>query len=736
MSGDVRTTLDAETTGKLTEFARACKAAARAVSLYPAAHPAIGSTVGRLSELTASLTANGPFTLEVRPHQISIADAIVPKPDSAIVELSDLLRRQLIGKLTLNVGADKESWRTLLLLLARPPEEVRADGGIKSLWATAGGPSLEIVEIDYAEVLRERLGDAEAVERLVEAAMRGAELDLDESGLRLLLEIVGDPVRLAALMQQLEKRTENTPGEVRVTAFVKLLRGLAEYVGRTNPAQLDKALRDIGQAAGRLSAEAMLELLLRRSKPEAMAGSVDVVTAMVDRMSDGAVASFVSNSVIAERGATDRLAQVFHTLVPDSERQRKLISLAQPDVAASELGSEEEAFEELWKRVESMLTSYSDAKFVSEGYARELSGAREKAVDVEAISDDPPERVQTWLATVADSSLRRLDDMLLQDLLRIEEDGARWRDIADTVVGYAEDLIRVGYFDQAIRLGGLVVVEGERIPARTPGVQAALERFGRGTTIRQAAKQLRTADDETYERFKRLSHAVGPSVIAPLAEALSTEQDARSRRRLRDILVEFGSAGRESVQQLMHAANWEVRRTAAFLLREFGGEEGLKELLPLLTDTEPLVQREAVQALVLNGTEAAAKILLQALTTTSGRPRETLIAQLGSTHDERAVPLYSYLVRKLNRRAFPALYVGAVEALGSFGGPEAVGALKEALYSSEWTAPLRTRRTRAAAAQALRRIGNAAAVAALEDASTNGPRGARRAAKTELKRLG
>jgi HEAT repeat protein len=225
-------------------------------------------------------------------------------------------------------------------------------------------------------------------------------------------------------------------------------------------------------------------------------------------------------------------------------------------------------------------------------------------------------------------------------------------------------------------------------------------------------------------------------VIAPLAEALSAEQDARSRRRLRDILVEFGAAGRESVQQLMNAANWEVRRTAAFLLREFGGAEGLKELVPLLTDTEPLVQREAVQALVLNGTEAAAQILLQALTTTSGRPRETLIAELGSMRDERAVPLYSYLVRKLNRRSFPALYVRAVEALGSFGGPEAVEALKEALYSGEWRAPFRTRRTRAAAAQALRRIGNAAALAALEEASTNGPRGARRAARAELKHVG
>ena len=92
-------------------------------------------------------------------------------------------------------------------------------------------------------------------------------------------------------------------------------------------------------------------------------------------------------------------------------------------------------------------------------------------------------------------------------------------------------------------------------------------------------------------------------------------------------------------------------------------------------------------------------------------------------------------MRKLDRRAFPAVYVRAVEALGSFGGADAVEALKQALYAGEWTAPLRTRRTRAVAAQALRRIGNAAAIAALEDSSANGPRGARSAAKTELKRL-
>ena len=217
---ELRTTLDAGMALKLAEFARACKAALRAVSLYPGGHPAIGATLGRLTELTGVLTAAGPLTLEVRPQNIHIADAAPAKPDSSIVELSDLLRRQLVGRLTINAGANAESWRVLLMLLSRAPEDVRADGGIGSLWATAGGPSLEIVEIDYAEVLREKRGDEEAADRLVQAALSGAELELDEAIVRTLLEIVGDPVRLAALMTALEKRTVITPGAVRVGAFV------------------------------------------------------------------------------------------------------------------------------------------------------------------------------------------------------------------------------------------------------------------------------------------------------------------------------------------------------------------------------------------------------------------------------------------------------------------------------------------------------------------------------------
>src|SRR3954469_10135397 len=96
---ELRATLDADMTFRLAEFARACKAALRAVSLYPGGHPAIGATLGRLTELTTALTASGPFRLEVRPHTIHVNDAGPAKPDAAVVELSDVLRRQLVGTL-------------------------------------------------------------------------------------------------------------------------------------------------------------------------------------------------------------------------------------------------------------------------------------------------------------------------------------------------------------------------------------------------------------------------------------------------------------------------------------------------------------------------------------------------------------------------------------------------------------------------------------------------------------
>ena len=725
--------LSADAAARLVEFARSCKAAARAVSLYPSAHPTIQATLARLAALTAQLTERGPYRLQVLHDRVLIDGAGMPRTDTAVAELAALLYRHVIGSLTLNTGADADSWRTLLQLLSRSPEEVRADGGIARLWATAGGPSVELQEIDYAEILREKQGLERAIEDILAAAMAGPTVTIDDASLEKLREIIADRSKLDTLMAALERAAGAEGAETVAAAFLKMLRELTEFLARTNPADIPTMFNEVGHGVRKLSADSLLGLLAKRGRPEAVAAGVNVVSAVLDGVSDETAAAFVSGAIIAERNASERLAHAFTALVPDVERRRQVLSMVRDDVEASEVG-QDSGFSELWDRVSGMLMSYSDANFVSDDYARELSAARMQPVDVEKTADDPPERIATWLSTVNDSALRGLDRSLLTDLLAIESDSLRWRDLAETVVAHADDLVRVGYFDQAWELVEAVIVQSGNEPARAQHARVALERFGRGSMMKHVATHLRSSNDASYERFQRLCHAIGPSAVAPLAEVLSAEQDARSRRRLRDILIGFGAGGREAVQQLMSAPNWEVRRTAAYLLREFGGSEGLEEMVPLLTDPEPLVRREAVQGLVFTGSQRAAEILIRALTTAVGPARETLVTELSAIRDDRASSLFCHFVRHLDRRAFPQVYEAAVDGLSGSKAEEAVGALVQALEQGHWLTPRLNRRIRAAAAQSLRRIGTPAALEALREASTRGPRGARSAARVELAR--
>jgi hypothetical protein len=176
-----------------------------------------------------------------------------------------------------------------------------------------------------------------------------------------------------------------------------------------------------------------------------------------------------------------------------------------------------------------------------------------------------------------------------------------------------------------------------------------------------------------------------------------------------------------------------VRRTAIFLLREFGGSEALPELASLLDDAESNIQREAIRAIALIGSAEAHAVLQQALAAGTPAQRETIVSALGSMRDERAVPLFCHMVRTHEyRRTMRRAYLTAVEGLGAVGGPEAVQALADALHHGEWYAPFRTAALRRAAAGALRRAGSPDALSVLRKAAERGSRGVRAAALEQL----
>jgi hypothetical protein len=731
MAADGATPLAPQDAARLIDFARACKAAARAVVLYPDGHPAISATLGRIVQVTSPPHLVSPMKLTVLPEGLLLEGRAPAKTDAAIGELAALLHSHLIGEMLVRPGGTADAWRAFLLLLGRTPESIRTEGGVARAWATVAGQHVELREIDYAEVLRERArGESAAWERVIVSCLEGNKVDLTDEAIRELLAIAGDSPRLAELMATLETRSDAGGGvPAKAAALMRMLEAIVEAVRQRAPERLDPVLRNVAGAVGQLTPEILMGLLAERSEP---GDTPDVMNAVVSRMSEGTIAQFVAKNVIAESSATDRLAQAFQTLVREDDQRQRLLSLAREDVAASPLGSTE-GFEDVWDHVaEKLLTSYSDETFVSESYGRELSVARTQAIAVEQVSDDPPDRVGAWLSTVATSALRSLDIMLLLDLLRIEHDEDRWGELMSPVVALISDLLLVGDFDAAHQF--VEAIARETAPtatkARRQHAMIAIDLLVAGPMMRHIVTHLASIDDAQFERVKAMCVSLGEVLIKPLAETLSVEERPRPQQRLTAILLSFGNVGRRTVERLKSSPNPAVRRTAIHLMREFGGSDALPDLTELIDDSEPQIQREAVSAILSIGTDSAYQVLQQALISGTPATRDAIMRSLSMLRGERATPLFAYMLRNVDHRgALNGVYLRAVEALGALRDPAAIAPLVEALHKGEWWAPRRTKALRNAAAAALARIGTPDAFAALDEAARAGPRGVRSVAR-------
>ena len=734
--------LAADVAKRLAEFARACKAATRIVALYPATHPSIQAALARIVDAGAQATAAGPLAITVLPDNLLVGGRATPKPDPAVVELAALLHQHLVGELTVTAALERGAWHTFLSLLARSAEDIRSAGGISRAWLAAGGGAIELREIDYAEVLRERAGAADpaAWDMIIANCLQGDDRSgLDDETLAALLEIAGDPVRLAEFTERLQERAraDDEHRDRHTKSVMQLLHGLANYAARTAPEQLDGVLQNLAGAAARLSPDMMLALITDpppRSTRDGDLPMLDLGGELQARLTDDLMGRFVADNVVRDRGATGRLAEAFHTLVPELTRKQSV--LAQAAVRASQTPlAQDPQFENVWSGALEMLMQYSDADFVSKDYARELSAARGQALEVERASDDPPDRIQAWIDTLSTEEIRALDQQLILDLLRIEDRVDAWASVLDGAIARVEQLVLVGDLPLAHQIvAALGRIEKSLDSTFALAANVGLSRLASGPLVRHLVLFMRQASDAEVQLTEQFCRAIGEVMIAPLADALAAEENSRTVRRLRDVLIAFGPAARAHANELRHSRTPAVRRAAIELLRALGGQDALPDLRSLLDDAEPQVQRDALRAIVHIGTAEAYASLEQALTSGAAGPRDAIMQALGSLRDERAAPLFVHILKRSDYRgAFEPVYTSAVESLGRVAtDAESVAALKEVLYRGEFWSPGRTRRLRAAAARALRSAAGGDAETVLQDAAANGPRGVRAAAKAAL----
>ena len=728
-----------EVQARLSAFARACRAAARAVAMYPASHPAIRATLDHLVRVSGSITAEGAFRVTVLPDALLVDGATPARAETSVADLATLLHRHAVGMLTLHGASDTDTWRSLLALLARGPEDLRADGGISQLWLRTGGPSIEVAEVDFSEVLRDHVGGEEAsLADVLMGYLRG------QPGRGVHGSVGHDLVALADRPQDLRKVMGGALGSAGPQAaggFLELARAVLARTARESPENIEATLRALSKMAGELPASTLAQVLGQRGTAAALVDlegpsgptTMDVVDTMSRHLDDQGLANLVTGSIAAEGRATPDLITAFHDLAPDPDRRGRVLGLVDQEVDAS--GTGQRLTISMWRPAREMLGASADERYVSDEYARELRFARTRPIDVEDTQDDPPERLAAWLDSVSDAALRALDVQLVHDLLITETDLERWKENLAFATGFIDDLTRVGQLDAATRLAEAIAAETgtDGDTERRPFAQQARAKLCTSPVVRHIVPYLRASDPESIRVAKRLYQALGPDIVPALSRVLAREEDPKVRRRLQDVVLEFGAAGRNALEELVGSDDPEIRRTAVYLLREFGAGIALPNLEPLLSDAEPRVQREAIRTIALAGDDRAYVLLLRAINRRIVG-RHVLLEELDGLADERAAPFFRYLVLEFDYRSAPKdFYLLAIRALGRFGGLDAIEALRSTLARGAWWMPFRTSALRAAAAGALAAINTPAALDVLRDEIRVGG-GRRRAARRAMAR--
>jgi hypothetical protein len=716
--------------------------------MYPATHPAIQAALARISEASKQATYNGPFTITVLPDTLLVGGRGFAKPEQSVVELAVLLHQQLIIEMTLFDRLDSSAWHAFLTLLAKSPEDARAVGGVAKAWEETGNKAIALKEIDYAEVLRERAGGGESAtwdrilaalqeEKEEQPAGTGGGEGGGEGSMQSMMALTDDPQRLAQFAQRLQDlgKASGDDSLQQRKSLLEMMHGLANFAAERKPEELDKVLDSMAGAAAQMTPDMLLTLITDPPPQPGGSGAprMDLARELQTRLSDDMISKFLVDNIVKDRGASNRLATAFQTLVPDAGKQQEILAAAAEQ--AAKMFPEDPQLESVWTSSTEMLMSYSDAKFVSEDYARELTFAQSQALEVEKIGDDPPARIRAWLSTIAEQEVRKLDQRLLLDLLKIEKRPDAWSGVLDTAISDIDALVLAGDLALAAQLLDAIdqIGQDDTAPFKEAAT-AGMKKLVEGPMVRHLATFLQKATDNEFVIAKKMCKTIGPVLVKPMSDAIMGEDNPKTVRRLRDILISFGPAAREYANELRSSRNPAVRRAAVDLLRALGGDAALPDLRTMLDDNDAGVQREALRAILQVGTREAYQLLEQVLKSGADRTKDTILQSLGAFRDEKAAPLFLHILTSTPfNAANEALLTQTMESLGRVANDErSVATLKDILYRGEWWAPGRTARFRTTAARALRSMGRASADFALEEAATAGSGGVRKIAKAAL----
>ncbi len=226
--------------------------------------------------------------------------------------------------------------------------------------------------------------------------------------------------------------------------------------------------------------------------------------------------------------------------------------------------------------------------------------------------------------------------------------------------------------------------------------------------------------------------AIGALAVPRLLRSLSDRKEG-VRARVTQVLIALGDAALAQVIEELAAQQPERARRAARLLGEMQNPRGVSFLADALSAPDTALAREAAQALVRIGDDAAAQALI------SGLARADDIAEvcagcLGGLKHPASLPALAALADERSKRA-EGVRRAAIASLGRIGSPAALARLTKILDHAPFFGAAKLRPLRVAAAQAIGQIGGNSAAEVLAAHAGRGDSEVRRACQEAARRL-
>lgn len=728
-------TLSPELLRSVQRLAQALLAAARAVTLYPPEHPAVGTSLDRLQKTITDATGGVALTLGVTPSTFLVEGAVAGSGDGPIADAAALLHTHDLLEVTFTGDVPEATVRAFVKLIGTDPKQLRADGGPFAVWVRSGHTAISLEEVDYQSVFQDRKSrrlpaTRDDLWRSIVRAVNERHKTLDEAAQRRLLEIAGDVDAIGELIKDVTAPACTPDGSPLITmqaaAVLASYRHLVSIVSVLAPERREAVMRNLASATSRLDPRVVMQVLTSEDDPAA--AGTGVVTGIVNAFDDVNVAQLLATTLAIDGQASQRLAEVFDTIAPDTERKRRVLRLTQSLLKETDFGQQNQ-FESLWGSMEELLLTYNERPFVSDPYRESLDQAGTRA-DSMAAGRLPPETA-AWILTLGQENIRRLSVTLLIDLLNLERDRSRAPDLATDLATLAEDLLMAGDYEQVQRVvTALATSAADQSAVASRACRQALDRLAASTAVREAAEDLGEMDDREAEQFSDICRLCGPAAAEVLLPLVAVETPTRARGLASRIIVAMGAPVVDRLGPLVKSPHWYVQRNAAELLGRIATREAVPFLQPLLRSTDPRVVREAARGLAGIDDPAAARAVHMVLRTSAGEIRRAIVDALVAERDPRVVPV---LLRILNESrpvgSDHSIVLETLAALGTLGQDRAVPDIDRLMRRKSLFARRRIRAVKQSSLTALRRIGTPAAAAAIQNAAMTGDRMLRRLAR-------